>query len=548
MGASTSKNISHSVTKAIAKVSSDIIQNTKLSLDQGQVISVQDVDGDVVISGDRFTQKATINMTSLLDALSKEESQQKVLMELAQESKSITSGLNLAQFSDAQNIMNSLIDATVSLLSTISQTCSVFSHQFQNINISRVKGSVRIENDVFEQMYDLLQNCSEKAVSENRALQDLASKLEQKASATSEGLSLMWVALIAFLVVGTPLIGGTLLGVTFLKIIFPVFVAIGFVFIAIYFYNTDEEMKLTGFSTLIKNSQVCNGTTQVAGPQLGNIYRAPLGRHRSYQYLSDPRRGYPYHYPNQFYNVKSYDSVANAALACKQDPTCVAFDWKGLNISEFGVGTPITPETIFYSDVSKECKNSLDADNLHLLDVPIATSGPQPPTRDGFNGKVGDIYLDTTTSHWYQFAHDWPTGWKPMGVLSSEPFSTISWGSVNPNVSNDSAQENEIYVYFNEANPIYFHIFKYKNGWLEERKIRGPGLIPATPSIINTSGFKEEHRNKTWMLYTGIGCLVIGIVGTMYTFARKESRKESFEGCNTYPFSFEDQRNLPQKN
>jgi len=497
MGASTSKNISHSVTTAIAKVSSDIIQNTKLSLDQGQVISVQDVDGDVIISGDRFTQKATINMKTLLDALSKEENQQKVLMELAQESKSITSGLNLGQYSNAQNIMNSLIEATISMLSTISQTCSVFSKQFQTINISRVKGSVRIENNVFEQMYDLLQNCSEKAVSENRTLQDLASKIDQKASASSEGLSLTWLALLVFLVVGVPTIGGTLLGVLFLKIIFPIFIAVGVVLISIYFYKTEQEMKMTGFSTLIQNNPVCSGIPI----QTGNA---------------------------------GYDSSIKAAVACKQDSNCVAFDWKGLDVSKLGIGTSIRPETTFYSNISNNCRSNLGSDNLHLLDVPVAMSGSKQPTLD-IVGKVGDIYLDTSTSHWYQRSNDWPTGWKPMGVLSAQPFSKISWGTADPNLKqSNEPQENEIYVYFNEFNPIYFHIFRYNHKWLEERKIRGPGLIPATPSIINTSGFKEEHRNKTWMLYTGAGCLTIGVIGTIYIL----SRKEPYEGCNTYPFSF----------
>jgi hypothetical protein len=513
MGASTSKNISHSVTHAIAKVSSDIIQNTKLSLDQAQIISVQDIEGDVIISGDVFTQKATINMKSLLDALSKEENQQKILMELAQESKSITSGLNLAQYSNAQNIMNTLIEATVSMLSTISQTCTVFSKQFQNIDISRVKGSVRIENNVFDQMYDLLQNCSEKAVSENRSIQDLVSQLDQKASATSEGLSGTFLVLIAAVIIGLPVIGGTVLGVTFLKIIFPIFIVVGILLISFYVYKTDEEMKMIGFSSFISENPVCSPTPVVIPVVTTN---SPF-----------------------YYSSSAYENATTAALACKQNPKCVAFDWRGLDISKVGIGTPVKPpSTTFYSGVSTECQRSIKPDNIHLLSSPAAFSGTLKPTTETVNGKIGDIYLDTTTSNWYQRSDDWPTGWKPMGTIASHPYSKISWGSNNPLVSNITGNAEELYIYFNETNPIYFHVFKYDNehGWLEERKIRGPGLIASTPDIINTSGFKEIKR-KQWVLYSGIGCLTIGVIGILYTTL---SKKEHYEGCGSFPFSFKD--------
>ena len=106
MGASVSKNIANVVTRSVAKVSSNIIQNSKLSTDNTQIISVKDVHGDVHISGNRFTQVATINMEQLMDALSTEGAQQSIMQELAQEAKSVTSGLNLGQFSDAQNTLD----------------------------------------------------------------------------------------------------------------------------------------------------------------------------------------------------------------------------------------------------------------------------------------------------------------------------------------------------------------------------------------------------------------------------------------------------------
>ena len=119
MGASVSKNVSNAVTKAVAKVSSNIIQNTQLSQDMAQVVSVRDVHGDVHISGNTFTQHATVNMHTLLDALSTEEAQQSIMQELAQEAKSVTSDLNIGQFSDAQNTMNLLAGIVIGAIGSV---------------------------------------------------------------------------------------------------------------------------------------------------------------------------------------------------------------------------------------------------------------------------------------------------------------------------------------------------------------------------------------------------------------------------------------------
>jgi hypothetical protein len=342
-------------------------------------------------------------------------------------------------------------------------------------------------------MYDLLQNCSEKAVSENKTVQDLTSKLDQKATASSEGLSLMFLALIAAAIIGLPVIGGSLLGVVFLKILFPVFIAVGIVLISLYFYTSKEEMRMVGFSTFVKDNPVCDPTPLASGGV----------------------------YPNS----------EKAAISCGENPDCLAFDWKGLDISPVGIGTLVTPPTTtFYSRVSAECRSNIGPDNVRLLASPNASDGTGLPRGDG---GIGDMYLDKLTSQWYQQTS---TGWKPMGVISHDPFVAISWGGDAPETL-ATPQDGELYVYFNKANPVYFHVFRYdrSHGWLEERKIRGPGLIPATPSIINASGFKETHRYNTWMLYAGIACVVIGLGGTLYTALLK---KEEYEGCNSFPFSF----------
>jgi hypothetical protein len=120
MGSAISKNITNAATAAIAKVSNNIIVTTKLSTDQTQIISVTDVDGDVHISDNTFTQKANINIKSLLNALIQESVQQDLTMQIAQACKSIVSGLNMFQFPNAQNEINLFLKASVELMNTIS--------------------------------------------------------------------------------------------------------------------------------------------------------------------------------------------------------------------------------------------------------------------------------------------------------------------------------------------------------------------------------------------------------------------------------------------
>lgn len=489
MGASVSKNISTAVTKAIAKVSSDIIQQTELSQDQAQIISVRNVRGDVHISKSTFTQKATVNMKSLLDALSKEESQQKILMELTQHAKSITSGLNLGQYANAQNIMDTLIEATVNLLTTINQTCAAFTKQFQEIEIRRVVGNVYVSDTVFDEIYNVLQNCSEKAVADSESIQDLTNKLSQSASATSEGLSgWILVALIA-VILGIPVIGVAIGGAVFLKFIFPIMLIIGSILLVLYYINVNakQKMKLVGFSSFIGNTPSCLATPLEINPTTGR-------------------------------------TAIEASNTCLSNANCQAFDWKGLNIANNGKFNEIPPVVNFYSNVSNDCMKNIPPDHVMLLRTPQAFQGPLDPNELA-DSKKGDIYLNTTNGTWFQKV----IGWEPMGVMTNVKFGKISWGNIDPMttalppLSDRPPLNDDVYVYSNISNPLYFYVYRFKNSnWQLDHKIRGPGLIPATPSIINTSGFKQLERPE-WMFYSGLICTIVGFAGTALTFYLNKS-------------------------
>lgn len=504
MGASISKNISNAVTKAVAKVSSNIIQKTQLSQDTSQVVSVSRVHGDVHISGNTFSQRANVNMQALLDALSTEEAQQSIMQELAQEAKSVTSGLNIGQFSDAQNTMNLLMEATINLLTSIGQTCSAFNRQNQSIVVKRVSGNVYIQDNVFEQMYDILQNCTEQAVSNNRLVQDLSSKLSQTASAKSEGLS-GWV-LVALLAVfiGVPVIGGVVAGRAILKFIFPIILVAGIILLVLYYVRGQQVMKEVGFSTFIKNTPLCAASGE----------RVPS---------------------------QAYANTVDASNACKADETCNAFDWQGIEIAQDGTYTVLAdPVTRFYSGVYGDCKTAIKPDNVKLLRYATFFEGALDPNSDPalVDAKKGDVYLNTASAVWFQKVIDW----QPRGAITTQYFNRVAWGHNNPSVPRaqgasynvpmlDSPVADDVYAYASQHNPAYLYLFRYDaaNGWIQEQKIRGPGLVPDTPAIINASGFRETERTA-WMLYAGIAGIVIGAIGSGVTLLqKKEGYKEYFE-------------------
>lgn len=490
MGASVSKNVSNAVTRAIAKVSSNIIQKTKLSQDMAQVISVRDVHGDVHISGNTFTQRGNVNMHTLLDALSTEDAQQSIMQELAQEAKSVTSGLNIGQFSDAQNTMNLLMQATINLLTTISQTCKAFNRQHQTIIVKRVSGNVYIQDNVFEQMYDILQNCTEQAASNNRLLQDLSAKLSQTASAKSEGLT-GWI-LVAMLAVfiGTPIIGGVIVGKTILKFIFPIILVVGIVLIVLYYTRGKKVMKEIGFSTFIHNHPICAATGERVTAEM-------------------------------------YANTVEASNACNADDTCQAFDWQGIEIEQNRTYTPLdNPVTRFYSSVSDQCMAAIKPDNVKILRSPTFFQGEIDPNNNQslVDAKKGDVYLNTINGTWSQKVIQW----QPRDVVTTLSFNRLSWGTDSTPKAPmlDTPVADDVYVYASQHNPAYLYIHRYDtdNGWVNEKKIKGPGLVPDTPPVINSSGFKEIQRT-TWMLYAGIAGIVIGAVGSSVTLYLQTSKK-----------------------
>lgn len=243
MGNSSSVNVAKSIIDVYAKVSSEIIQNTKLTNNNSQIISISNVAGDVLISGNIFKQTANINMVALMDALSNQSAVEKITAEMEQKAKSIVSGFNFFSFSDAKTTVDNLVKNSVNLLSQIQQTCAAASNNIQSIEVDSIGGNVQFTNNSFEQVTAIFSFCALKAVSENQVVQEVQQKINQSTESELKGLDLMWVILLCIAIVIGPLIFGKQIVQSTFNNIFPIVAVVGAIFVALYFVTGSNYMK-----------------------------------------------------------------------------------------------------------------------------------------------------------------------------------------------------------------------------------------------------------------------------------------------------------------
>lgn len=476
MGGSVSSNSVKLVINAVAKISSKIVQDTHISYDARQVIFIKDTKGDVVIRGNKMIQNAYVNMQALFNAMSSESAQQNLALELAQSAKALTSGLNLGQYSQASNDLDIFVQTSIELTTEISQYCAEMVKQEQVIRIEHTIGSVIIENNLFEQVATLFENCLQTSISNSEALQAIILKLTQDSSATSQGISEWAIVAIMALVIGAPTVGAIAIGKDILKFLFPIMLIAGVVMLIIYYATKKQVMVMKAYSTFIENAPGCLAA--------------------------------PYH-PKPSLEFGSAEAAGNN---CNNSQDCVAFDWKGLNVTDTGSWTLTNPpETRFFTSVSSDCRSDVTNDNVNTLRAPVIFSGLNPPPSSLPGVIKGDCWIDTTTSKWYQLV----LNWNSKDSIVKDPFSKLTIQKQAP--STQPGVSGEFVISYTEDTPDYFYVFAYdapSQKWINHDTVPGPGLFAYSPPVINGSGFKEKSGTD-WLFYGGIAASIVGLGGTI---------------------------------
>ena len=199
MGASKSKNVQNMAIDAVTDVTNDITSDSSAVSEIVQAMEVDNVVGDVDISGIRQSAENTVSMTAIQDAFSSAKAQQDLAQTMSQAAKAMTSGINLLQSSKSINEMNSLIEANISLASNISQFCSASAMTLQNVRVSTVQGNVTISDVEQKAVSGAFASCTQNAVNASSATQKVTTLSDQTATATTEGISEWALALMAAL-------------------------------------------------------------------------------------------------------------------------------------------------------------------------------------------------------------------------------------------------------------------------------------------------------------------------------------------------------------
>lgn len=510
MGGANTKNISQATTEAVAKVASNILMSQNVLNNQTQMIKIIGGKGDVNIHGVNFNQKAAVNISALLDAMVTQEAQQQLATELAQKAKSVVSGVNLFQFTNASNEIDTFMKASIDISTNIAQTCSLVSSQSQGIDIEYQEGNINISNINMDQVSDLFSSCVGKAVSQNKALQDLQQKLDQSAVAESKGFSIwaivvmMFIALLFFM---APLVFAASTAVKVLsQFMFPIIMTIGIIMVALYFSVKKPQMSGYGFSRLLRTMPDC-------GVVKSNI---------------QPRQ--------------VYDTAGRASEACLADSTCHAVDWKCMDIQADGTAVILqNPETTFYSKIDHNpCKNIVDnRDNLKILRVPNVVVLKDDPDPLVYKPQDGDIWVDANTSKWSVW-NDQNTQYMSDNLKNNplvEGFdgkkNSIIFEQTNGSPLNDPKQEGDIVLKFATTKLPFFDIYtavKFDNNllWNEPVSLSVPGYFPYIPrapnnaNAINSTAFKKvvKKYNST-VLWIGLSLILLGMFGTVYVFMIK---------------------------
>lgn len=199
MGAAKSRNLINLTMSVLTDISTNMMQKIDLRNEQSQLLSFRENRGDIILDGTTQRLNGTIYMSGLMKALSTTEAKTTIAAQLDQTAKSLVSGINLGQFSDAENKIEAYIKAVLNLTTNITQDCAGYSNQTQQISFYQNYGRIIVTNTLQDATSSLLANCLYDALASSTAISELQAALNQAAVSESKGLSEWAIITLAFI-------------------------------------------------------------------------------------------------------------------------------------------------------------------------------------------------------------------------------------------------------------------------------------------------------------------------------------------------------------
>jgi hypothetical protein len=512
MGASSSSNVSNETINAITDVSTSIMNNSSAKSLQTQSILVEcvsseDTPCDIVISDITQTASATVDMSAVMTSMNSSSAQQDLISQLTQSASSITSGINLAQFSDANNEMFAYLSASIDIATNISQECSASIDQQQSITVNvQNGGNITITDVTQKQFADIWSQCLLNSINSSTAVQDLQNTVDQSASAKSQGISewaLVAMMICGLLVIVVPIaVGGSELISAVTKLFFPIIFVTGAVLMYMYYSSQGTSVAMYSMSKGFKEKAGCTTSS-------------------SYD------------------TTTKYAQPTDVADDIKSDPNkeYIAFDWQGWTVGTDGsltqLDTPVT--TLYRSLASKDC--TPDTDDTKLYERPTFSVAATCAT----DAQDGDICINTGDGHTYIFEEG--SGWIIANTDWADASDVKNGAKVVFDLSSPTSSDTADY-WLVTSNPSQIALWtkaggSWSNTTTYTKSDSAPGYRVTMPiyylpdkssvdGITNTSG-KLITTKKSWMLTIAIICMVVGFLGSMFSFmgGSKKNKKSS---------------------
>lgn len=476
MGAAASTNVATTCANSVSKVLTNVVNNVEFQSSGQQSIAVSGTTGNVVISGNTLSNQYFINMKEVASSLTDSNVRSAIALEVAQQAKSLVKDINLGNVSAAGNIVDDAITETINISNNISATCGAKLDINQSITVTNTTGGVTIEGNSLSSAMSIFEDCMVDQLSQNSTISAIQSKIDEKASASTSGVSVWGLATIG----GIILLG--IVAVTALPTVLPFIVAgkrpkilglivllIGIAFIIVYFTWTSTEMKST-----------------LWGKSIGLTCAA---------------------YNQESFNNDTTITTADEAIGkCNNDKNCQGYDFVSMSYRDNKWEELNPKQTKFYSQVGKCYPESDDSPVLINRKVFYTTSEPENVTVPigsmlVLRNRVGNNVISIKRSDGFTNI-TLPKGFQ--GAISDVVIS----GAINlDNKHGDSYVPNGWKLTAEDAKLLDLKL----TNETDTQKFNGPGQMVNYDIIPNVSGYKSKVY-KNWALYVGIGLVVTGLL------------------------------------